>query len=82
MKVVPRAEEGQIEETKAELSIDKLTLFRTYIINCTDHVKHNAQKIKMIVKGAEKFLSMTGVSWEQINKNIDGKPGASSDEAS
>ena len=83
VNMVPRAEEGRIEENNAELSIDKLILFMAYVINCTDQVKHKTEKIKIIVRGAEKFLGMTGVSWEQINKRleIDGKPGASSDKA-
>lgn len=68
-----RSEGGQREQAnkKAELEVDKLILFVAYVINCTDQVKHKTEKIKIIVKGAEKFLGMKDLSWEQINRRLE-----------
>lgn len=62
-----------------DLSVDKQILFIAYVINCTAQVKHKTEKIKIIVKGAEKVLTVKDLSWEQINKKLesDGKPGTS-----
>lgn len=35
-----------------------------YIINCTDQVKHKTEKTKIIVKGAETYLGMKDIPWE------------------
>ena len=61
--------------------MDKLILFVAYVINCADHVKHKTEKIKIIVEGAEKFLDMKDLSWEQINRRLEevGKPGVHGD---
>lgn len=58
------------------MEFDKLILFIAFVINCTDQVKHKTDKIKIIVKGAEKFLGMRNISWEQIKEKFetDGKP--------
>lgn len=65
---------GEREECE-DLTVEKLMLFIAYVINCTDQVKHRTEKIKIIVKGAEKFLGMKNGSWEQVNKRLelDGK---------
>lgn len=44
-----------------------------YIINCIDQVKHKTEKIKTIVKGAEKYLGMKETSWEDINRKLEGE---------
>lgn len=49
--------------------METLIVFIAYVINCTDEVKHKTDKIKIIFKGAEKFLTKKNVSWEEINKN-------------
>lgn len=56
-------------------------MFIAYVITCTDQVKHKTEKIRIIVKGAEKFWGIKDVSWEHINKRLeaDGKPGGPSD---
>lgn len=50
-----------------------------YVINCTDEAIHKTEKIKIIVKGAERFLGLKDVSSENNNKKLeaDGKPGSS-----
>ncbi|XP_013859124.1 uncharacterized protein LOC106514416, partial [Austrofundulus limnaeus] len=45
----------QMEQEKTEVTVEKIMLFMAYVINCTDQVKHKTEKIKIIVKGAEKF---------------------------
>lgn len=78
-----RAEEGVSEETETALTVEKLILFMAYVINCTDQVKHKTEKIKIIVRGAEKFFGLKGASWEHINKRLgeEGKPGGLGDKA-
>ncbi|MEQ2228384.1 hypothetical protein ILYODFUR_008287 [Ilyodon furcidens] len=49
----------------------KIILFIAYIINCTDQAKHKTEKIKIIVRGAEKFLGFKEGSWENINKRLE-----------
>ena len=62
--------------SKTELGMDTLILFVASVINCADQVKHKTKRIKIIVIGAEKFLDMKDLSWEQINRRLeeDGKP--------
>lgn len=78
---VLRLEESQAVKTHTELTADKLIVFIAYVINCTDQVKHKTEKIKIIVKGAEKFLGLKEVSWERINKKLeaDGRQEGSGD---
>ncbi|XP_035998476.1 uncharacterized protein LOC118564421 [Fundulus heteroclitus] len=65
-------------KTTTNITTEKLILFIAYVINCTDQVKHKTEKIKIIIKGVEKFLDMRELSWEQVKKQLetDGKPGS------
>lgn len=71
----------QKQETHIGLTVEKMILFMAYVINCTDQVKHKTEKIKIIVKGAERFFGFKDISWEQINKKLgeEGKGGGSGD---
>ena len=71
-------------EEKATFPVEKLILFIAYVINCTDQAKHKTEKIKIIVRGAEKFLGFKEGSWENINKKLeeDGRPGPSGENGS
>lgn len=60
------------------LTVEKMILFIAYVINCTDQVKHKTEKIKIIVKGAERFFGIKGISWEHINKRLGGEGKAES----
>lgn len=53
-----------------KLSMDNLIVFLAYVINCADQAKHKTDKIKIIVKGAEKYLGVN-ISWEQVNKRLE-----------
>lgn len=61
--------------------VEKFILFIAYVINCTYQAKHKTEKIKIIVRGAEKFLGFRERSLEDINKRLgsDGIPGAPGD---
>lgn len=48
------------------------------VINCADQVQHKTEKIKIIVKGAEKFLEMKDLSREQISRRLEEEPTQSS----
>ncbi|XP_038159537.1 uncharacterized protein LOC119795547 [Cyprinodon tularosa] len=71
-------------EEKATIPVEKLILFIAYVVNCTDQAKHKTEKIKIIVRGAEKFLGFKEGSWENINKKLeeDGRPGPSGENGS
>ncbi|MED6243810.1 hypothetical protein ATANTOWER_027374 [Ataeniobius toweri] len=66
-------------EENIELSVEKLILFIAYVINCTDQTKHKTEKIKIIVRGVERFLGFKEGSWENINKRLETeeRPGTS-----
>ncbi|MEQ2223491.1 hypothetical protein ILYODFUR_037296 [Ilyodon furcidens] len=68
-------------EENITLSVEKLILFIAYVINCTDQAKHKTEKIKIIVRGAERFLGFKEGSWENINKRLEteGRPGTPAD---
>lgn len=51
---------------------DKLVLFMAHVINCADQVKQKTEKIKIIVRAAEKYLGVKDVSWEQVNRKLEG----------
>ncbi len=80
-KDISRQEVGQAVGSNPTLTVDGLILFIAYAINCTDQVRHKTEKIKIIVKGAEKFLGINNISWENINKRleVDGKLGGDGD---
>lgn len=80
-KGISSQEIGQTEESGTTLTADRLVLFVAYVINCTDQVRNKTEKIKIIVKGAEKFLGINNISWENINKRLegDGKSGGAGD---
>ncbi|XP_027895304.1 uncharacterized protein LOC114158190 [Xiphophorus couchianus] len=73
---IPQQNKVQSEDN-ITVSVEKLILFVAYVINCTDQAKHKTEKIKIIVRGAEKFLGFKEGSWENINKKleVDGRSG-------
>lgn len=60
-----------LPEDKVTYSVENLVLFIAYVINCTDQAKNKTEKIKIIVKGAEKFLGFNEGTWEEINKKLE-----------
>ncbi len=80
-KDISRQAVGQAVESNPTLTVDGLILFIAYVINCTDQVRHKTEKIQIIVKGAEKFLGINNISWENTNKRleVDGKSGGDGD---
>lgn len=59
-------EKGQREKLEAvrkqpgdvNLSSERLVLFISYVINCTEGLKSKTEKIRVIVKAAGKFLNL------------------------
>ncbi|MEQ2282305.1 hypothetical protein AMECASPLE_039155 [Ameca splendens] len=75
---IPDYQQRKVEsEENVTMSVEKLILFIAYVINCTEQAKHKTEKIKIIVRGAEKFLGFKEGSWENINKKLetDGRQG-------
>lgn len=75
----PNPQITSTERTEPVITVEKIMLFIAYVINCADQVKYKTEKIKIIVKGAEKFFGIKDISWEHINKELggDGKSGTS-----
>lgn len=69
---------GQRNLRDISVSMENLILFIEYVINCTDQVRHKTEKIKVIVKGAEKFWSVKHISWEQISRRLESEGKSSS----
>ncbi|MEQ2290020.1 hypothetical protein AMECASPLE_039099 [Ameca splendens] len=67
---IPQQNKLQTEENMI-LLVEKLILFITNVINCTDQAKHKTEKKIIIVRGAEKFLGFKEESWENINKRLE-----------
>lgn len=53
-----------------ELNAEKLVLFIAYVINCSEQAKTKTEKIKIIMKAANKFLNMKEVSFEKIQAGL------------
>ncbi|MEQ2160491.1 hypothetical protein GOODEAATRI_034341 [Goodea atripinnis] len=69
---IPDYQQRKVEsEENVTMSVEKLILFVAYVINCTEHAKHKTEKIKIIVRGAEKFLGFKEGSWKNINKMLE-----------
>ena len=48
-----------------------MVLFMAYVINCVEQVKQKTEKIKIIVRAAEKYLGVKDVSWVQVNRKLE-----------
>lgn len=68
-------------EGRIVMDVEDLLVFMSYVINCAEQAKHKADKIKIVVKGAEKFLGAKGASWEKVYKRLEEerKAGGTSD---
>lgn len=65
-----RTKQQSVEEG-INLTLDKLIVFLAYVINCADQTKNRTDRIKIIVKGAERYLGMERITWEQVNKKLE-----------
>lgn len=63
-------------------SVQQLILFMSYVVNCSSQAKSKTERIRIVVKGAEKFFGLRGVSWESISKKLeeDGVAGETSNQ--
>lgn len=77
-KVVMTQNLGQGNEQL--FTMQQLILFMSYVINCTNQAKGKTERIRIVVKGAEKYLGVRGVSMEHISKKLeeDGRTGDTS----
>lgn len=53
------------------MDVEDLLVFMSYVITCAEQAKHKADKIKIVVKGAERFLGAKGASWEKVYKRLE-----------
>lgn len=59
------------QEGDEVLEVGKVLLLMAYIIKCTDQVKDKTEEMRIIVKGAEKYLGMREASWEDISRKLE-----------
>ena len=61
-EIVRRGKESQAAKHPTVLTRGLLfLLIYSYVIKCSDQVKHETEKMYIIVKGAEKFLGLKDV---------------------
>ncbi len=81
VNVIPKQNEGigndTINEEDGEISKDNLVvskhdfvIFMVEIINCSAQTTSRTERIKIIVKAAEKYLGIKGMDWETVRDNL------------
>lgn len=72
-KVEPHRMNKGIEETeKDSLETDKVSFvaFIVEVVNCSAQTESRTERIKIIVRAAEKYLEIEGISLEMINEKL------------
>lgn len=61
--------------TQDTLVIDKVkfVMFMADVVNCTAQTNSRTERIKIIVRSAEKLLDIKGITWEVISSSLAGK---------
>lgn len=49
-------------------------LFMVEVINCSAQTTKKTEKIKIILKSAEKYLGLKGMRWEAVEEMLNGGP--------
>ncbi|XP_049328199.1 uncharacterized protein LOC125787671 [Astyanax mexicanus] len=69
--------------TRDTLVVDKIkfVMFMADVVNCTAQTNSRTERIKIIVRSAEKFLDIKSLTWEVISSSLAGRvqPSQSSD---
>lgn len=47
-------------------------LFMVVVVNCSAQTEKKTEKIKIIVKAAEKYLGIKGLVWEEVEEQLSG----------
>lgn len=65
-------EEGVREVREDVLGVSKknFVLFMAEVINCTAQTEKRTEKIQIIVKAAERFLGVKGLTWEKVRDGL------------
>ena len=61
---------GQVGGDMVYMDKRKLVTFIAGVINSTAEVKSETEKIKRIVGAAGRHLSMTGLTWEEVQDDL------------
>lgn len=61
---------SKIKEDTLLMRKDDFVLFMVEIINCTAQVERKTEKIKIIVKAAQKYLGFKNTSWELVEERL------------
>lgn len=52
---------------------NEFVLFMAEVINCSAQTNRKTEKIKIIVRAAEKYLGLEGLSWETVEEMLAGE---------
>lgn len=52
------------------VELKKMVTFITAVINSTMNVKSKSERTQIIVKAAECNLGLSGLSWEEVSKDL------------
>lgn len=60
----------KLKEDTLIVSKSDFVLFMAEIINCSAQTRSRTERIKIIVKSAEKFLDVKGMNWERVRDSL------------
>jgi len=67
-------DDGKTREDNLVVSKHDFVIFMVEIINCSAQTKSRTERIKIIVKAAEKYLGLKGMVWETVRDNLNTDP--------
>lgn len=66
----PTQEADQASEGKAMVDLKKRVTFIAGVINATMEVKSKTERIQIIIKAAAQHLDISGMTWEEVRKDL------------
>lgn len=65
---------SEVKQDVLTIGKTEFVLFMVEVINCSGQTDKKTEKIKIIVKAAEKYLGIKGLSWQTVEGNLSGRP--------
>lgn len=69
---------SKVKEDTLLVGKSEFVLFMVDVINCTAQTERKTEKIKIIVKAAEKHLGIKGLNWESVKETLSGSQSSQS----
>lgn len=70
-----------MENTRLVEDMRKVVTFVTAVINCTEKLQPRTKKIKTIVEQAVSYLGLTGLTWKNVQDDLNKTENQSSQES-